>query len=251
MSECSRLMWSNVYLFSDSVSSLDRQKNMTEVNRFLEEGILQAIRNLLPVKSILRDSLQEDDDDTVNIANSTLDSETPKETLVAPGTPELTDTPKDVETPKEVTEAPKEVETPKEVTEAPKEVTEASKDVAEVENAPSTSSLVQVSKVAEAEQAKPVLEVATDATPTASQESNTLVVDTERSVGFTGMDSVFGYAGQAELRPMIEEGQNANEEALEFLGDSEELDLDEVEELDLMGNLTSNAPLSADDYESL
>jgi hypothetical protein len=247
MSECSRLMWSNVYLFSDSVSSLDRQKNMTEVNRFLEEGILQAIRNLLPVKSILRDSLQEDDDDSVHIANSTLDSETPT----------LSDTPKEAsdvaETPKEASDV---AETSKEVTLAP-EAADAPNgtDVPEVQNVPSTVSLVQVSKVAEAEAEAapaPVLEVATDATPTPSQESNTLVVDTERSVGFTGMDSVFGYAGQAELRPMIEEGQNADgDDALEFLGDSEELDLDEVEELDLMGNLSSNAPLSADDYESL
>jgi len=61
LSECSRLLWSNVYLFSDSGSSLDRQKNTTDVNRFLEEGILQAIRNLLPVKSILRDISTEPD----------------------------------------------------------------------------------------------------------------------------------------------------------------------------------------------
>ena len=32
MSECSRLLWSSVYLFRDTVSSLDRQKNMTTVN---------------------------------------------------------------------------------------------------------------------------------------------------------------------------------------------------------------------------
>jgi len=70
LSECSRLMWSNVYLFNDSVSTLDSQKYMTDVNRFLEEGILQAIRNLLPVKSILRDSLQEEEDDGIQITNS-------------------------------------------------------------------------------------------------------------------------------------------------------------------------------------
>ena len=74
MSECSRLLWSNIYLFNDSVSSLDKQKNMTDVNRFLEEGILQAIRNLLPVKSILRDSLQEDEDDAIQITNQGLPS---------------------------------------------------------------------------------------------------------------------------------------------------------------------------------
>jgi len=89
MSECSRLLWSNVYLFSDSVSSIDRQKNVNEVNRFLEEGILQAIRNLLPVKSILRDSLQEDDDDAIQV-NTPLVSEAPEvpETHEIPGVSE-------------------------------------------------------------------------------------------------------------------------------------------------------------------
>jgi len=225
MSECSRLMWSNVYLFSDSVSSLDRQKNMNEVNRFLEEGILQAIRNLLPVKSILRDSLQEDDDDAVQIANSSLEGQTPEPSA----TP--------------IIEA---------VTEPLTEP--VSEPVTEPVTEPLTEPLT--------EQLKPAVEVGPDAntltpaiTPTPSVETsvNTLVVDTEKSVGFTGMDSVFGYAGQAELRPMIEEGQNSNGEEgeLEFLGDSEELDLDEVEDLDLMNNLNSNLPLSSDDYESL
>jgi hypothetical protein len=64
------------------------------------------------------------------------------------------------------------------------------------------------------------------------------------------MDSVFGYAGQAELRPMIEEGESG-EESLQFLGESEEIGMDEIEELDLSGNVNSNVPLSSDDYESI
>jgi hypothetical protein len=215
MSECSRLMWSNIYLFSDSVSSLDRQKNMTEVNRFLEEGILQAIRNLLPVKSILRDSLQEDDDDAVQIAAAPLDSEALASTEV-PEKPLVPETPS----------APETVSTPEQV-----------KSVVEDGDASTMAPIIT-----------PIITPAT----TPKVETNTLVVDTEKSVGFTGMDSVFGDAGQAELRPMIEEGQNNDEEeALEFLGDSEELNLDDVEELDLMGNSSSNIPLSADDYEAL
>jgi hypothetical protein len=150
MSECSRVMWSNVYLFNDSASSLDRQKNMTIVNQYLESGILQAIRNLLPVKSILRvlQKAVKDEGLSYNTANS---------------------------------------------------------------------------------------------------NSNMLVVDTEKSVGFTGMDSLFGEAGEAELRPMIEEGDND----LKILGESEDLDLDEMEDINAIDEIPTPAPLSADDYETL
>ena len=76
--------------------------------------------------------------------------------------------------------------------------------------------------------------------------SNTLFVDTERSVGFTGVDSVFGDSGHAELRPMIDEGDGD----LRILGESEELDFDDIEDLDVSANSPPVA-LSADDYESL
>ena len=184
MSECSRLLWSNVYLFSDSVSSIDRQKNVNEVNRFLEEGILQAIRNLLPVKSILRDSLQEDDDDAIQVNT--------------PLAPETDETDK-------------------------KEVKD--EEVKPVEKIDTLESL----EVVEVPEKKP---------------QETLVVDTERSVGFTGIDSVFGTSGEAELLP-------SNEESEEFkiIGESESLNLEDIE--DLNAPPASLTPLAADDYESL
>lgn len=182
MSECSRLLWSNVYLFSDSVTSLDRQKNMNEVNRFLEEGILQAIRNLLPVKSILRESLQEEDDDAIQISNQ---EEPDKE---APPVPEV-------------------------ISEVQTEQSETVKDLAEP--------VVETVKIPE-----------------------TLVIDTERSVGFTGIDSVFGTNGEAELRASTEE----NDE-LKIIGDLEELDIGEIEDLDNPQSMST--PLAVDDYESL
>jgi hypothetical protein len=179
MSECSRLLWSNVYLFSDSVSSIDRQKNVNEVNRFLEEGILQAIRNLLPVKSILRDSLQEDEEDSIQ-----------------------------VNTPTELPELNQNLEVKPEPLEVAPEPLEVKPEPLEV---------------------KP---------------QETLVIDTERSVGFTGIDSVFGTSGEAELLP-----SNENSEEFKILGESEELSLDDIEDLDTpQASLT---PLAADDYESL
>jgi hypothetical protein len=190
MSECSRLLWSNVYLFSDSVSSIDRQKNVNEVNRFLEEGILQAIRNLLPVKSILRDSLQEDEEDSIQ-----------------------------VNTPTDLPELRQSLEVKPEPLEVQPEPLEVQPEPLEVKAEP--------------------LEVKPEV-----RQQETLVIDTERSVGFTGIDSVFGTSGEAELLP-----SNEDSEEFKILGESEELSLDDVEDLD--APQASLTPLAADDYESL
>jgi hypothetical protein len=60
--ECSRLLWSNTYLFSTSAPSLERQKNLRIIENFLQEGVLQGIRSMLPVKNILREYLKDDDE---------------------------------------------------------------------------------------------------------------------------------------------------------------------------------------------
>ena len=224
MSECSRLLWSNVYLFNDSASSLDRQKNMTGVNQFLEEGILQAIRNLLPVKSILRDSLQEDEDDAIQITNQGLSDAAEKD---ANKKLEIDEEDESSETPV-VSKAAEPVETPK-----PIEPIEPPEPLEPIEP------LEPVKLLEPLEPVEPVI-------PKLDVNSNTLFVDTERSVGFTGVDSVFGDSGHAELRPMIDEGDGD----LKILGESEELDFDDIEDLDVSANSPPVA-LSADDYESL
>jgi hypothetical protein len=62
MSACARLLWSNAYLFSETASSIEKQKNLRQVEQLLEEAILQSIRSMLPVKSILREYLNDDDE---------------------------------------------------------------------------------------------------------------------------------------------------------------------------------------------
>ena len=61
--ECSRLLWSNTYLFSTSAPSIERQKNLRMIENFLHEGVLQGIRGMLPVKNILREYLKDDGDE--------------------------------------------------------------------------------------------------------------------------------------------------------------------------------------------
>jgi len=219
LSECSRILWSNVYLFNDSVTSLERQKNMTEVNRFLEEGIVQAIRNLLPVKSILRDSLQEEADDAIQIKSAPLEGEKDEEEDVekVPKAPEISDVADAPEA--KVPEAPEAPETP------------------EVPKAPEAPETPEVPKAPQVPEEKPVAPM-----------ENTLIIDTEKSVGFTGVDSLLSEEGEAELRPMIDEGDND----LKILGDSEDLNLDEFENIDATSEIpTPTVPLSSDDYETL
>jgi hypothetical protein len=60
LTECARLLWSNTYLFSTSAPTIERQKNLRLIENMLHEGVLQGIRGMLPVKSILREYLKED-----------------------------------------------------------------------------------------------------------------------------------------------------------------------------------------------
>uniref|UniRef100_A0A6C0KKZ3 Uncharacterized protein n=1 Tax=viral metagenome TaxID=1070528 RepID=A0A6C0KKZ3_9ZZZZ len=62
LSDCARSLWTNAYLFAEN-NSIEKQKNLRHVSALIQEAILQAIRGLLPVKSILREYLHEDDDE--------------------------------------------------------------------------------------------------------------------------------------------------------------------------------------------
>lgn len=223
LSESSRLLWANVYLFNESVSSLDQQKNMNDVNRLLEKGILQAIRNLLPVKSILRESLQDDDDeDGVGI------NATPAAEEEVPSVQEAVPAPAPEPIKEEETFVPAEV---KEIMAPP----ERSSVVTKLE-APLESALVA------AEELKPIELDSSGSTPVV--KAQTFVVDTEKSVAFTGMDTVFG-EGVAEVKPMTEEGDDEfhiSDEVVDF-------DVDEIEDIDAPAPLPE--PLNADDFESL
>lgn len=63
LTECARLLWSNTYLFSSSSPTIERQKNLRLIENMIHEGVLQGIRGMLPVKSILREYLKEDAED--------------------------------------------------------------------------------------------------------------------------------------------------------------------------------------------
>lgn len=71
--EISKLLWSSTYLFREDISGVDRQQNYKLIEGIIGEGILQAIRSLVPVKSILKNLVNHEE------VKETKDTDTDKE----------------------------------------------------------------------------------------------------------------------------------------------------------------------------
>ena len=61
--ECARAFWKAPFLFSEDLSPIERQKNILQAEVMCTEALSGAVRSLLPVKSILRDYLEDDDEE--------------------------------------------------------------------------------------------------------------------------------------------------------------------------------------------
>lgn len=53
--ETSKVLWSSTYLFRDGIPGIEKQQNYRTIEGLLNEGIIQAVRSLVPVKTILKD----------------------------------------------------------------------------------------------------------------------------------------------------------------------------------------------------
>ena len=62
--ETSKLLWSSTYLFRDGISGIEKQQNYRNIEQLINEGILQAVRGLIPVKTILKDFIYNDPNST-------------------------------------------------------------------------------------------------------------------------------------------------------------------------------------------
>lgn len=84
--ETSKLLWSSTYLFRDGITGMEKQQNYRNIEQILNEGILQAVRNLVPVKSILKDFMNQDVSDNTAEEESDDEKESEKESkeLVIP-----------------------------------------------------------------------------------------------------------------------------------------------------------------------
>jgi len=77
--ESSRAFWKTPFLFMDSGSVVDRQKNILQVEALAAEAITTAVRGLLPVKQILKDYLEDDEEEVEDETVAAVPEETKEE----------------------------------------------------------------------------------------------------------------------------------------------------------------------------
>ena len=172
LSESARTLWTNAYLFAET-NSIDKQKNLRQVSLLLQESVLQGIRGLLPVKSILREYLHDDDDDVVKkeVDIKEKEEEVAEEEEVADAAAK--------EKEEEAAAAKKEEEAAaaKKEEEAAAAAAAAAKKEAEAAAAAAAAAAAEAKKEEEAAAAKAKAEAT--ATPP------TIVIDTKQSVSFS------------------------------------------------------------------
>jgi len=213
MSECARLLWSNAYLFSESGPAVERQKNLRQVEQLLHEGVLQSIRGMLPVKSILKEYLADDTEETPAEAAA---SEAVQEEDTAPIVHEESIKPA----------APVEETKEEPVIDISGNQQEQQGGKLEVET--------PEEKVVEEKEPEPL--IAPPPTPTPVSTTPTIIVETEPpSVGFTHMDAIL-------------DTDNPEKSTIKI---SNQMDDDEQQEITHIDYDESEAPETVNEFEEL
>ena len=198
--ETSKLLWGSTFLFREDISSLEKQQNYRSIEVLLGEGILQAIRAMVPLRTILKDLVSQDKGEED-------EEEEEEETKKA-----------EEETKKAEEETPK-----KEEEEAPKKAEEANPVV-----------VVHPVVAAMAKYATEGTPVPTEGTPVpsvpATPEVPHIVVDTSRSVGFSDYKTMFDSDNPDQSDIVRDMGDDPDSESLHILdGDAEPLQFDDAE----------------------
>ena len=209
--ETSKLLWSSTYLFRDGISGIEKQQNYRNIEQLINEGIIQAVRSLVPVKSILKDFVnsdtntqdddEEDDESTVKIDKLT----NPLDSIPQPVL--LNESPADIPI-----ESSKTVETV--------ETVEHNETNAEPSEEPSTELVIKEQSIEQV--IEPVIE--------SKVENQTIIIIDKQHVRFGEFNAHF-------------DSENPNES--DMIYDSNE----EVPDLEILDE--SGAPLSNIDFDSL
>jgi len=78
--ECARSFWKAPYLFAHELAPIEKQKNILQAEQMCTDALSGAVRSLLPVKSILRDYLDDGEDaDMVAEVEKELDDDADKD----------------------------------------------------------------------------------------------------------------------------------------------------------------------------
>ena len=216
--ECARILWSNVYLFSPNGSDIERQKSLRQIEQLIQDGILQSVRSMLPVKNILKEYLKDDDEEEEKDEDELKEKEM-KEKEVKDEEEEEEKLEKELK--KEVKEEEEKLEKKlkKEAKEEMKEVKEVKEEETKEEIKEAKKEVKEVKEETNDEDEKPKAKKETPAVPT-------IEVDTEPFVKFSDSNTVFNYEGNtdedAELFDILESKG-------EKIDDFEDLEKEEIE----------------------
>jgi len=231
--ESSKLLWSSTYLFRDGIPSIEKQQNYRSIEGILNEGILQAVRSLVPVKSILKDFVNQDtasEDTSRKESSAEAEEESDDEEVVSAPVPPVSPAPlESVPVPVAPLEAiPAPIPAPVSVpaTELPA-------------SAPASTS------------APPPVLPASNTSSTVSETPPTIYLDEKPSVQFAKFDAVFDsdHPADSEMVYDPKEGESEDDvpdlEILEESGAplSEGIDFDELH--------PQVSAIELDDYEEL
>ena len=211
--ETSKLLWSSTYLFREDISGIEKQQNYRNIEGILNEGVIQAVRSLVPVKSILKDFVNNEGNES-NEAADEEDSDNEKEDETKEATKEI---------PPEIT-IPQPVTVPEVVPETTPATTETSVEplpapiVISVDTTPKNE-IVQPSEVVQL-------------------PPQTIIIEDKPTVRFGEFDAVFDsdHPMDSDMIYDPKDGEEDNDvPALEILDDvgtplSEGLDFDSLDE---------------------
>jgi hypothetical protein len=202
--ETGRLLWGNAFLFADQGPAIERQKNMRQVEALIQEGIQQSIRSLLPVKTILREYLNDEDDDEDDTKpNQAENNDADEADIMEEKSGESV--PKNEEKPGKKEETIP-IPVPEEESESAPPTESVEEQNLEIKNTTVTTPVKTVVNITKEESSPtaptappstPIVQPAIDnvitAQPSSQQVSEppTLVIATEPSVSFTNMDTIF------------------------------------------------------------
>jgi hypothetical protein len=229
--ETSKLLWSSTYLFRDGIPGIEKQQNYRNIEQIINEGILQAVRSLVPVKSILRDFVNNDNVESADESDSEDEKEIKEET-------------------KEITKLNEEIIVPESVS-----IPETTPEKIQTNN----SNLISpdIPLIEKLEVAPAIQELSKNETVQPLQQSApTIVIDDRPTVRFGEYNSVFD-SDNPNNSDLIYESKDDNEDeddeipALEILDDqgaplSEGLDFEDLNEKE-----SEPEGLGMADYEEL
>jgi len=218
--ETSKLLWSSTYLFRDNISGMEKQQNYRQIEQLLHEGMLQAVRSLVPVKSILKDFVHQGQEDEEEEEPQDPKVEAPKE---EPQEPKV--------------ESQKEPQEPKAEPQAPKAEPQLQREEPQEPKVESQKEPSALEPITLAEPSDPFEE------PTESTDPPTIVVNDKPNVRFGQFHAMFDSQDGEQSELVYDEGDVSD---VPDQGTGMSLDADDLDSFDLTA-----APESVDDYEEL